>query len=1341
MLAMLVTLVGSMPAYAEARDDTSSVPGWNAYISNIDGGAYIDDEESYSGSKSMKMYNNTIRTSGETYLNVSYPVNVENGKTYIYGFAAKVLNAREATVFMNWGTRSSLLPSGATANWKNFEFIYNSDMDGTAFLRFILDNKTEAIWVDDVYFYEVSGGARVGENMIKNPSFEDTATTKPTASDSAGGSMKIKTIEERNIKIDGDISDWQGIEPTKITKEVHYTGTNLSLAADIRYAYDDDFFYFVIDAEDDMHYPLFTSTYWNGDGLQFAVSKKNERNIKEYAYVAESGGQETVKGSSDLKCNFKRDGTLSRYEIAIPWKDYFTEGKPDAFKFCVVINDNDNDGAGRKGCLETSSGISDTKDSLHYLTILPDNGVSFNAWLAGAERAEVGDESNYTAALINTEAAEKRVKIESKIGNISENVTIPGNTTLDYSFKVKLSGFGPINVDFTVSDGETSIQRTASTYVNANADVTKGVIEKHKAHYAELSELVKRCDEKNLYTEYEKIDYNVIGNTIGVMEEAASKNDFTRIYYQSKTLDELYTSVKDKLTKYLDGTEKPIVAAKYVTSDISTVGKHFEATVDIDGEKKQQPVFFVGAGHWPNEDYYETLEKMGFNATQPEIGPWHFMKVSNGARDWYSESWDVDYKCKVVSDSGEKHGGQYSIKLNSTEPRKENAAFFYIFQNVPVKPNTTYEYGLWSKASNAKASASIDTSWSYRMMLNGTYDWRSNDSVFTTGPDQTSTKFYIIVEDLTDGLWIDDAYIREKGTNINLLKNGDFEDVNAPDTTWEIDPEWIDKITAYLDSCAEHNISAQFSDASHYIPCMYGLEHPEIYDGRSVNSGINFCSQLFIDMMEAYYRVLLPKIKDKPAFDGIILMNEPEYNSTENKKFFLPLFQNYVKEKYGSIDALNAKWGTNYASFYDVEMAAGIEKTAQSYDWRTFNDEILPGVTKKLADIVREYAPNVMMQTKMMQTFAESSVMRADSSNNWETLADSVDINCCDGWAYYRNDEQTIPIQMFFYDYQTSVKDAPIYNTEDHVIPDGSSMTFNDNESKHAIANLWQGALHGKCGSVIWFWERKDTRALNGGWLHNPNLTERPKDVSNIGKMTLNLNRLANEVTAVLEKDAEVGVLYTPNSLAYSDGMLNAAYQTFNALGENGQKTQVIVESGIEKLQDMKCLVIPNVVSVTDKTFDEIKKFAENGGTLIVYGQNNLTKNEYGEDRDKSAVDKVLANAVFADVTVADSVVDTNGKKVIRETITDYVEKNNMKKINLIDKETGKPIEDCEYMYAEYNGKYIINVCTYKDESENAQLYIDGKPVEKCVDLISMKGLDGSFEIPGYTPMLLSIEK
>lgn len=98
--------------------------------------------------------------------------------------------------------------------------------------------------------------------------------------------------------------------------------------------------------------------------------------------------------------------------------------------------------------------------------------------------------------------------------------------------------------------------------------------------------------------------------------------------------------------------------------------------------------------------------------------------------------------------------------------------------------------------------------------------------------------------------------------------------------------------------------------------------------------------------------------------------------------------------------------------------------------------------------------------------------MRVDSSNDWEKLADAVDINSCDGWAYYGNNIHTIPVQMLFYDYQTSIKEAPIYNSEDHIIPDGEAMIFNDAELQHCLANLWQGAVHGKCGSVIWLWER-----------------------------------------------------------------------------------------------------------------------------------------------------------------------------------------------------------------------------------------------------------------------------
>ena len=62
--ATLAMLLGGTPVHAEVRHltDTTSVPGWSAEISNVDGGIYVDNEEKASGNNSMKLYNNTIKT-------------------------------------------------------------------------------------------------------------------------------------------------------------------------------------------------------------------------------------------------------------------------------------------------------------------------------------------------------------------------------------------------------------------------------------------------------------------------------------------------------------------------------------------------------------------------------------------------------------------------------------------------------------------------------------------------------------------------------------------------------------------------------------------------------------------------------------------------------------------------------------------------------------------------------------------------------------------------------------------------------------------------------------------------------------------------------------------------------------------------------------------------------------------------------------------------------------------------------------------------------------------------------------------------------------------------------
>lgn len=144
-ICMLAIFFGCLPAvYADESEflsDYSSVPGWQIDKAYVDGGGYIDSTEHASGNNSMKLYNNTPQAHN-VYLRATYPVSVKKGASYHYGFKVKAKNAFNVATMMDWGTRSSLLPSGGTAGWREFEFNYTHTTDASvALLSIILDTK------------------------------------------------------------------------------------------------------------------------------------------------------------------------------------------------------------------------------------------------------------------------------------------------------------------------------------------------------------------------------------------------------------------------------------------------------------------------------------------------------------------------------------------------------------------------------------------------------------------------------------------------------------------------------------------------------------------------------------------------------------------------------------------------------------------------------------------------------------------------------------------------------------------------------------------------------------------------------------------------------------------------------------------------------------------------------------------------------------------------------------------------------------------------------------------------------------------------------------------------
>ncbi len=1345
VLATALFLLESIPAFSAVRNvkDTESIPGWTMEISNIDGGGYIDSSEKASGKSSMKLYNNTVKTSDTTFLRISYPISVKQGKKYCYGFKVKAKNAERVTSQMNWITpRSNLIPAGGTAGWRDFEFVYNHiENDGTAYLRIILDTKTEAVWVDDVYFYDASDANRT--NLIKNPSFEEGGTAMSVTSAVSADGKSLMTIPNKNIEIDADLSDWEAIEPMKLSKTTVYAGDGLSLEANIRYAYDDRNFYFAIEAEDDVHNPILVDSYWNGDGLQFTLCGPDDTFGKAYALSCDAQtGEKFVNASGNLDCSFKRDGTTSIYEVAIPWTDYFPEGKQDAALFCCIINENDNDALGRKGCLETSAGIADRKNSSAYpLMLMAGEDRDFEAWITGDKNCYAGEKASYKLNLYNFSNEVLPIQISSQKGKVNKSINVPANSVYDFDFDVKHNDMGETTVDLKVSDGKTEKSYDIKTTVYANKELAKQVISKHKANYKELTPLMKECQSKGMPLDYEEINYNILGHFTTYMQEGLEKNDLVRIHHQDEVLTTLYEELKAKLTSYLDGSAKPVAAPTYVTSDITVSGKHFEATMDTDGNLEKRPVFFIGTGHWaPSREDIPILSDFGFNAIQPEIGGSNFMNKAHSVRGWRFASKN-NYQSKDSVDTNEKHGGNASLKITATDEHIKNY-YWYMYQKVDVKPNTTYKYGLWAKSNDASFSwFTVDKTMSMdrRCTLNGTYDWTEHAYEFTTGPKETSIQFMIFNEAPTTGLWLDDAYLIETGTSENLLKNGDFEAVNTNDDVyWDIDESVIDELAEDFDLMAEYNLSGIFSTAPHYVPDEYMVDYPEVASGQAEFSKFTPDSSKTMEYFETYYRMVMPRIKDKEAFDGIILMNEPTFYSYKTQ-YYLPIFRESMKEKYGDIESLNARWGTDYSDFTEITMPSYIEKTPRFYDWRVFNDRILPDFYKRITEIIREYS-DVPTQTKIMETTGISSGGRIQGGNNWEVMAESVDINGCDGWAYYGSQTQDIRAQSIFYDLQTSIKEAPSYNTEDHIIPDAEVMTFSDEELQYNVATMWQAALHAKGGSILWFWDR-ETRSEHGNYLHNPLLTERPDTVAALGKLTLDLNRLSKEVVSIIESEAKIGMLYSINSWPYAKDSMNAIYNAYASVGENGQKTQFIVESQMDKLKNMKCLIVPHSVSVTDETFRAIEDFVNNGGKLIVLGRDSFSVNEYGDKRDEAKLQALMAKAEIIDINSVGTDLDKNSVKAVSEGISKVINQEGYSEITLIDKTTGKPIEDCEYFYTEYEGKYIVNICTYRDDDVEVEIHLNKTPVNKSTELISLNDLSQNVKLEAYKPMLVSFEK
>ena len=509
---------------------------------------------------------------------------------------------------------------------------------------------------------------------------------------------------------------------------------------------------------------------------------------------------------------------------------------------------------------------------------------------------------------------------------------------------------------------------------------------------------------------------------------------------------------------------------------------------------------------------------------------------------------------------------------------------------------------------------------------------------------------------------------------------------------------------------------------------------------------------LVLETLTAAINAVVPEIKDYKSLGSICLSNEPLFAANQRPTYYKPIYQQYIRDKYNnSINDVNAAYGTAYSDFSQLEMPSGERKSDDSgkvtsyNDYREFNESIMIQYHKTMADAVKSIDSSLLLNVKQMTPFGAygTSNNRVEYGMNHEKLSQFLDINGCDAIAYYGSDQDTLLAKTMWYDYLTSVKNAPVINSEDHILRDAiegeTEQVRSEEEFKMNMADLWQGAIHGRGASALWMWDKSDWTKKGTGY-YNTNLTRRADYIAEIGKIALDLNRLSGEITAIQQAKPRVGILYSDNSMSQIPYALEATYKAYSKVLTSGEKAFFVTEEQPELLnttEGLELLIVPCSNYMKAETLNQIKRFIDGGGKVLMLKANNkewLTEN--GKAHDTALLNSVLSASETAEFTATSSsrVEDTNG--AVNTKLDEMLNQLTMKDVTLTVKNG-----EVEWTEASYGRKHVINICNHGTVPVEVTLNVPSEyNAAETVDLISKEKVGGSFTVQPNEPMLLSIQ-
>ncbi|MGI5923188.1 MAG: beta-galactosidase [Lentisphaeria bacterium] len=550
----------------------------------------------------------------------------------------------------------------------------------------------------------------------------------------------------------------------------------------------------------------------------------------------------------------------------------------------------------------------------------------------------------------------------------------------------------------------------------------------------------------------------------------------------------------------------------------------------------------------------------------------------------------------------------------------------------------------------------------------------------------------------------------------------------------KINTKPVEELRAIFARAEKANISINLLLSPHYFPSWALKKWPELAECQG--GFFQYCVHApeARAIIERYLRSIVPALKDSPALHSFCLSNEPTSIKLDQCPHIRAQWSQWLERKHGSIDQLNQRWHSAYASFAEIPVPKPFPEGAIAYDFVLFNQETFAAFHQWMADVIHDMAPAIPVHAKIMmgchfhkhsggiwsvcpEFFAQLSQINGNDAVNIPRRDQSQFYN---GWQRYE----------MGYDFQRSMRDLPVFNSENHIIRD---RDFTTRWPIHSYSALVQGALHGQSATTIWVWERSNNPVsdLAGSILHRPN------HVLAVSAAAMDLNRHAPVITAFQQAPPGVVHLWSQSTVLYNQAQhlaaMDSLWTSFCALGQSQgflserQLNQIAASGELPPvLRQARLLTLPAISHLPTSALPALDMIRKQGIAVVFFGDGALERDEYDQPLPQPPqCERLPLTEVRDDLPAA-----------LLPRLSAWA----MTPAVMVTHADGSPLYGLEFRSVEHAGQTYTALCNQLSTAVTVSLRQQGRPCDSH-ELLANQPQTSSITLPPLQPMILQIKK